>query len=76
MNIFWMCLVVLSISPSPSEFPQAFTCAFASCQKDVIFNSCIPFLTTFVAEFYVRNYDSFSTAIVDLLDLSLNTELH
>lgn len=71
-----MCLVVLSISPKPSEFPQAFTYAFASCQKDVIFNSSIPFLTTFVAKFCVRNYDSFSKAVVDLFDLSLNTDLH
>lgn len=71
-----MCLVVLSISPKPSEFPQAFTCAFASCQKIVIFNSNIPFFTTLVAEFYVRNYDSFSAAIVDLLDSSVNTDTH
>lgn len=64
MNIFWMCLVVLSISPKPSEFPQAFTCAFASCQKDAIFNSSIPFFTTLVAEFYVRNYDSLAQQLL------------
>lgn len=45
-------------------------------EKSVIFNSSIPFLTTFVAEFYSRNCDSFSRTIVDLLDLSLSTDLH
>jgi len=75
-------MFVSSVSPKPSEFPQIITCLCQGTvllllvEKSAIFNSNIPFFTTFFAQFYGRNCDSFSRAFVDLFGLILNIVLH